>query len=686
MKKILFIIFAVLSLNTLAQQKIIPVIVDGDEVTYLKEQEKVSARGNVVMKYKDVVLKCDEAIYSVKSNTAIVKGNVEIKTEKGVIKADSADYDFENKKANIHHIRIQSPPLYGGADSAKKVSEEEYVLNKGYITTCNLKKPHYMLTSKRIIVYPGKKVVAKNVLLKIGNTPVFYIPYYVHSLKDKSFPVEVTPGKDKDWGFYFLTRWRYYFNDDNRGKFHLDWYDKRGVGTGTSHKFYTKKYGEGTVNLYYIDDKLYNDTTDPIHSSNRYKAQLSYHNNIGGKLNLTGEYNKFSDIDFMKDFFYREYEKETHPLSYFLIDYAFSNSSLSLLTQKRVNNFFEETEYLPKLDYNFYRQSIGNTPFYFESDTSLSNLTKKFANSATDYDTVRFHTHNIFSYETKIAWLQVVPYIGLYSTFYSKGAFGEENLWREAPQAGVSFSTKLYKIFDVNSWLLGERIDKIRHIITPTLTYSYIHPPTVSKNNLFEFDEVDTLERKDSLIFKWENKFQAKNKDRIWDLFYFAPSLEYKFNEENKGSFLDNLKLDLEFYPKNGVSFTADSEYDFVDRAFKEANFDLGFSDTKNKKYSVYLGQRYNRNEDSQTTLSFTYQLTPKWQFRNYLRYVFNNGGSFQEQQYVLRRDLHCWWMDIGLDVDENSNYTVWIMFRIKAFPQVRIGFDHTYHGSRSSY
>ncbi len=685
MRTFIFLLFITISLSAFSQEKIIPVIVDGDEVAYLREEEKVIAKGNVVMKYKGIILKCDEAVYNVASNTALIKGNVEIKTEKGTVKASRAQYDFQNKTADIYDIRIQSPPFYGRAKKAEKVSEGEYRLEKGYVTTCDLEKPHYTLTSKRIIIYPGKKLVAKNTFLKIGKIPIFYIPYYIHSLKDKSFPVEVVPGKDKDWGYYFLTRWRYYINDKNKGKIHLDWYEERGVGGGVSHKFYTEKYGGGTANVYYINDKLYKDNQVNSLSSDRYKAQLSYHNNIGGKLNFTGEYNKFSDVDFMKDFFYRQYEKETHPLSYFLIDYAFTNSSLSLLTQKRANHFFEETEYLPKLTYNFYRQRIGRFPFYFESATSISNLTKKFANSDVDYDAVRFHTHNILSYETRIAWLQIVPYIGVYSTFYSKNIYGEEYLWREAPEAGISFSTKLYKIFNAVLNFLGERIDKFRHIVTFTLSYSYIHPPTVSKENLFEFDSIDTLEREDSLVFKWENKLQARNEKRVWDFLYFSPSVEYKLNQEGKGSFFDNLKIDLEFYPKKGISLTADSEYDFVDRAFKEANMDIGFRDEENNKYSVYLGQRYARNENSQTTLSFSYQFTPKWQFRSYLRYAYNDGG-FEEQQYVFRRDLHCWWADFGLDIDKNSNYTIWVIFRLKAFPKVRIGFDHTYHGSRSNY
>jgi len=687
-------------LNIFAQEKIIPIIIDGDEVSYLREEQKVTAKGNVVMKYKGIILNCDEAIYDAITNQAFVTGNVKISSEEGIITAVSGIYDFNNKTAEIKDIRVESPPIYGEAQDGKKISDQEYKLENGYVTTCDLEKPHYRLTSKSITIYPKVKIVGKNMLLRIGNTPVFYIPYYSHSLKDKSFPVELSPGKNKDWGYYVLTRWRYYLNEENRGKVHLDWYEQRGLGAGITHKAKTTKFGEGLLNYYFIDDELYqlekrdelfdkyserSSISSKYLENNRYKGQFSYSWQPNPNLSINSEFHKFSDEHFMKDYFYREYEIEPHPLSYTLADYAFSNSSFSLLTQKRANHFFEEIEYLPKLEYNFYRQNISKFPLFFESKTFVSNTTKKFANSSLDDDAARMHSHNVFSYQTRVAWLSLSPYTGIYSTFYSKNIFGDEDVWRQAPEAGISLSTKLYKIFPQSFTLFGENIGQMRHVVTPSISYSYIHEPTVSKLQLFQFDEADDLERKESLIFKLENKLQAKNEKRTWDFLYFSPYVEYKINQEGKGSFFDNVKADLEFFPKEGLSLTADSNYDYLDRAFKEVNMDLGIRDVIEEKYSVLFGHRYARDESSQSTLSLSYQLTPRLRLSNYLRYEYRT-GDFKEQQYALRVDLHCWWMDLGLDVDKDSNFTIWVIFRLKAFPEIHMGFDHTYHGTRQNY
>jgi lipopolysaccharide assembly outer membrane protein LptD (OstA) len=698
-KAVLLFLFIVASVVVFSQEKIAPVEINGDKISYLKEG-KIVAEGNVRMKYKNMELFCDKAEYDANKNIANIKGNVKIVQKDTTVYGENIIYDFNKQTAKIINIRMESAPIYGEAKQASKTEKGEYLLQEGYVTTCDLKKPHYHLATKKITVYPKKKVVARNMVLKIGKIPIFYFPYYSHSLKDKSFPVEVFPGKDSDWGYYLLNRWRYYLGDDNRGKIHLDGYEKRGIGGGITHKMETKRFGQAFLNYYYINDRLYaldkreelfdkyperKSVSSKYLENDRYKWQLSYNWQPSTNLSIKSEFHKFSDENFMKDFFYREFEVEPHPLSYTLIDYAFYNSSLSLFAQKRANRFFTETEYLPQLEYNLFRHNLGKSNFYFQSKTTLGNLTYKRANSDVDDDAFRFHSHNTLNFTKNIRWLYINPYTGYYTNFYSKNKFGDENILNLAPEVGIDLSTKLYRIFDVHSNVWGRKIDKLRHILTPKISYSYIHPPTVSKSHIFQFDTIDDLERKEKIILTLDNKLQARNEKAVWDFIYFSPSVEYQINKENKGSYFDKTKADFEIYPKEGVSLTSDVEYDNVDRAFKEANVDLTFSDTKNKKYSLSFGHRYSKDESSQSTLDVTYQLTKKLQFKNYLRYEYKT-GDFKEQQYALRVDLHCWWMDLGLDVDNDSDVTFWVVFKLKAFPDVNVGFEHSYRGAKKNY
>jgi hypothetical protein len=267
---------------------------------------------------------------------------------------------------------------------------------------------------------------------------------------------------------------------------------------------------------------------------------------------------------------------------------------------------------------------------------------------------------------------------------------------------GVTLHTKLYKNLDKSFTFFGQKIDKMRHIITPEIEYTYIHDPTVSNDNIFQFDEEDDLERKESIIFRLRNKLQAKNEERIWDFLYFSPSVEYRINEEGgEGSHFDNVKADLEIYPNENISLNSEVKYDVTQNAFQKINADLTFHSRETipiayedeikdeSRYSVSLGHRYYKGQDSQGTLNFTYNLTPKLQFRNYIRYEYTD-GDLERQQYALRFDLHCWWMDIGLDFDRQDeggkDMTFWLAFRLKAFPDINTGFEQTFDGAKSSY
>ncbi|MDD5583977.1 MAG: LptA/OstA family protein [Candidatus Omnitrophica bacterium] len=702
MKKLFFLLVMLsLPLTATASEAVLPVDINADEINYLQEEGTAIAKGNVKLIYKDTQLFADEATYDAKKQTVHIKGNVKIIKEGTTAYGSDVIYDFNTQNAQMSDVTLVSPPMYGGAKEANKIGAEKYVLNEGYMTTCNKEHPHYRIVAKHLTFYPGVKVVAKNVVIKVGSTPVFYVPYFSMPLDDGSFPLEFIPGSSEEWGYYILNRWRYHLNQQHRGKLIFDWYSKRGAGVGILHKAQGTKVGDAVLNVYAIEDKLNKlqerdtlfkefperkDATSKNLEDDRYKIQFYHSWRPSNNLSMRMELQKFSDPFFMKDFFKSEYEKEPHPLSYSFIDYSFSNSSLSLLTQKRMNDFFTETEYLPQLEYDFYRQQLGSSNFYFESQSTAGNLGYRVADEETHYEAGRLHTHNTISYAQNIKWLYINPFAGGYTTLYSKDLTEREGVVRVAPETGINFSTKLYRNFDTSFDFGSEKITQMRHILTPTLSYSYIFPPTVSKNRVFQFDDIDALGRHEKIKLTLDNKIKARSDRRTWDFIYFSPAVEYSVKKEGiKGSFFDKITSDFEIYPKGWLSFTARNEYDCVDRALTELNTDFSIRDPKTEKYTLSLGHRYLRSESSQATLDFKYQLTQKVQFKNYLRYEYKE-KRFQEQQYALRTDLHCWWLDTGVTIDHRNNYTLWFALVCKDFPSLHIGFDQTYSGAQKSY
>ncbi|MBU2044966.1 MAG: hypothetical protein KJ619_07065 [Candidatus Omnitrophica bacterium] len=698
----------------------IPVIVDADEIDFQRQAGKVFAKGNVKMSHKDVQLFCDEGIFDVNSNIAYINGNAKVIRDQTVLYGENIVYNFNTYDAQVSDIRVEDSPFYGNAPQGDKIGQEKFILKDGYITTCDLTQPHYRMVSKSITIYPGDKVVARKVVLKVGNVPVFYIPYFSQSLKDKSFPIEVVPGRNDEWGYFMLSRWRYQLNSEHKDWFSIDWYEKRGWGFGVIHKMESKKLGNALAKYYLLQDKLYqigkrnslfeihgdrSGKADKYLEDDRYKAELSYDGEFFDDLSVIAEFHKFSDEYFVKDFFEEEYEANPTPRSYILLRQPLSYSSLSLLAQKRVNRYETMSEYLPQLDYNFFSQQLGDSKFYFGFNEILGNLTKKTANSDLDDDAFRFYSKKTLNYSDQLKWLSIGPWAALTSVYYSKNSFGDPDIIRIGFSSGASLSTRFYRIFNVDWDLFGEEVTKVRHLVTPEVNYSYAHEPTVSDSHIFQFDGYDSLARSETVSFALKNKLQVRTKeDEKWDFVYFSPALNYTIHPEGADSRFTTVTGNLEIYPTENLSLRSDVTYDVdSDGSGKRriTSFNLDFT-TKGKykvfesgkeiekeKYSFTYGHRYTRVSDTQGIFNISYQLTPKVKLGSYWRYEYNRGDLF-EQQYKISTDLHCWWFDFGMDAKKTSvggqNYTFWFEFRLKAFPDLSISFDAMQENAKSSY
>jgi len=691
----------------------IPVIIDADEVSYMQAEGKVVMKGNVVIKHKEAELFCDEGEFDTASNLAHVRGRVKIIKEDTVLYGENVIYNFNTYDADMINARVEDAPIYGEARDGDKYGQEKYILKNGFITTCDLAKPHYRLVSKRITIYPNERVVARNMVLMIGRAPVFYIPYYTQHFDSEIPPIEVVPGKNDDWGYFSLNAYRYELDKGNKGRFHFNWYEKRGWAFGVTHKT-ESKYGKALAKYIALQDKMHrldkrnsflvmygsrSSIADKYLEDDRYRANLTYAWKPLSDLSITSEFHKFSDENFLKDFFEEEYEINPSPLSYLLVTKALRNSSLSFRAQKRVNRFYSQTEYLPQLEYSFFQQEIGDSKFYFDSSEKLSNLTYKRQHSGTDDDAIRLISDSTLHYTNKIKWLHVNPYVGTHANWYSKNKFGDEDVWRIAPKAGANLSVKLYRLLDKKGSVFGEDIDKMRHVLTPQVSYSYAHDPTVSDNNLFQFGGDDSLSRSETVTFTLSNKLQARNKERTWDFVYFSPSFTYRIHPEGGVSRFESISSDLEIYPKEGLSVTSNVNYNVPSRRISSFNLDFttkgkykileAGKEVEKEKYSFTYGHRYSRQSDTQGTIDFSYQLTPKIKTRSYWRYEFNR-GDLEEQQYRISLDLHCWWMDFGVDSKKHrvggKNFTFWVEFRLKAFPNLSVSFDEMQENAKSEY
>ena len=683
-----------------------PIIVNGDEVEYSTEKKEVTATGHVVVLYKGAKLTCQKITVDTETKDGVAEGNARLEDEKGVIEGDKIMYNFQNKTGRIIESEFRSNPYFGKAEKVDKVSEAEFIAYNGYITSCNFDEPHYHLRSKKIDFFPHDKVKTKNTSIHVGRIPLAYLPQYTHSLKDPLMHVQIMPGARKEWGPYILTAWRYSITDNIRGRIYLDYREKLGVAEGFGVNYNTKMFGKGDFKYYYTQERPRNLAEGTPAEFQRYLIRWRHKWDIDERTNLTSEYYKISDekrklldlqSNMLKDYFFREYETDSQPLSYIFLHHNFNNSSIDILTQKRTNRWYTQLETLPQIKYSLPNLKIAETPFYFENNTQAASFNYKYAvpsPGTNDISMNRFDITNKVSLPMKLTLIQLTPFIRNQETFYDKDINGSSIAARNIFYFGADASTKFYRTFDVKSNFLGMDINGLRHIITPTVSYSYNHEPNIPSSKLKQIDSIDSITHGNSATLELSNKLQTKRKGQTVDFANLRLDTIYTFNSkagEAGDSGFSDLLMYLDILPYSWMRMNADATYSHVQDAFTVVNNDLVFDFGKER--SVAVGQRYQRKGGNELTFSTNWRISPKWKFGIYERYQFAQTASVKkglsEQEYTISRDLHCWLMDITYNINQDGGNTIWFIFRLKAFPETEFGFQQSYHqpkhGSQSN-
>lgn len=681
-----------------------PVVVDGDKVEYFHEAKEVIGEGNISIKYKDITLTCDKVTVFLGTRDAVAEGNVKITQKAAYFTGDRIKYNFDTKEAQVLDGYVNAEPFYGKAkELSKPPDKNEFKLESGYATTCDRAHPHYRIQAKQVRIYPDDKVIAKHILFFIGNVPVMYWPYYYQSLKETKTHVTVIPGQSKDWGYYALTSCRYHLDDNNMGDLMLDYRSKKGLGEGICHYYSLGELGKGAFKFFYTheNDSFAYEKTGAVQNRYRWQARHRWDLPEGTDTYAIMEFNKMSDANMIKDYFFNEYEEITaSPDSYVSVLTQKTDYTTELLIRGRFDKFQTVVQRLPEYRIDVPKFNFKNTSIYYTGHAAGVYLNEAYDTTNTtdstrpkSAQTVRFDVYNRLAYAARLfKALNVTPYGGVRNTYYSRNRWEATNQVRTIFDAGVENSIKFYKIYDANTDFLGLDINKLRHVITPTLTYYYTHQPTISPDCLHQFDAIDAFVAQNGFLMALENKLQTKRKHgdgyRSVDLATLIVSTDYAFRlKKNNLSFksdkFNGIYFDLEIVPYDWAFLKCEMSVNTKTYSVETQSIDL----TAHWKdlWSVSIGQRY---EDVQTGMSnllsyeATYNFWNQWKVKAYGRFDAAN-GFFQEQEYTVIKDLHCWTAEFAYDIGEQANQTFWVVFRLKAFPETPIGLGRTYSRAR---
>ncbi len=700
-----------------------------DSFSYSEEQGDYIAKGNVLIEQESSCIVADEVEYSVPAETELpppsvlepelseqerakrrltlghVRArNVHVIEPTRELKADYIDYDFATGQGEILNARGKAGLYFYSADKLKLTGQEALMGEEVWVTTCDHDPPHYKIRMSDLQLREDQTLAGSNARLQLGrlNTPLYLPRWRRGGTQGHPWTLDFDSGRRAEIGYYLNTGQRIEITPDWAIGPRIFPTEKEGIGLGgdidydfmdnpASRLYRTRGEAHG---LYSTKDRGY------LHWQHRYE-----HSN---DLVVRMQVEHWGDRNFYKDFYYDEYRNRTTPRTFANVTYRQPGYIATGTVRASTHGWTRETERVPEGTFHLVERPLGKKLFLtFDTVNGYNNREPKGGAGARSANTARL------TYDLDFApALSLTPFTEMTGVWYSETREGEGAAGQFLPLAGVTGQTRFHRAY---SGILG--FSGFKHVIVPSVTYSYRPDTTLHIEEIPHYDALDTSFGRSRIETKIENVLYGRDAEtgEVWQV---GRLTLYQGNDFwNQYRKTDDYEIELDIRPRAwwgmqlvGERHVVTDDFDVDDPfAAQQAFFELyerivgrPYDDDAlfeyNALYGDYdrilaqlyyddtvLGGRFNsrigfaytetndRVFNREVLYGLGYQLGEKWGVGFEHRYDFET-DELRAQTYELRRSLHCWEMAVRVR-DRESGTDIDFEFNIKAFPGSKLKF-----------
>ena len=358
-----------------------------------------------------------------------MEGNIIFRQGERVIYAGKMYYDVPNEVGTVLDADVLTPvPSYDGllrlhADVVQQTAKDRFFAQNAFLTSSRMGEPGYRLQAGDIyfqdiqlpVVNPmtgspvvdpitGRPVIdhqrqatSSNNFLYLGPLPVFYWPVMSTDLNEPTYYIRRAQLKqDKVYGMQVLTNWSGYELLGIRNKpvgtdfdISLDYMGKRGLGHGGAFTYNQEGlfgipgHVAGLADYWGIQDHGLDDLgRDRMNlvpeKSYRYRLFWQHRQLLPLDLQLSMEAGWISDRNFLEEYFKSEWEQLKDESTGLELKHLIKNRAWSITADYRINNFFTQTNWLPRADHFWVGQSLLHDSFtwYEHSNVGYAQFRK----------------------------------------------------------------------------------------------------------------------------------------------------------------------------------------------------------------------------------------------------------------------------------------------------------------------
>ena len=510
-----------------------------DSLTYEGETGLAHLYGNSNVQYQDMDLKSDIIYMNLdsslvhatgsKDSTGAMVGTPVFQMGSDTYESDTMSFNFKTKKGLITGVYTQQEEGYLSSEISKRNDKGEMFLKHGKYTTCDDPHPDFYIAMSRAKVRPGKDAVFGPAYLVVADVPLpLAIPYgfFPFTKSYSSGLIMPTYGDETERGFY-LRDGGYFFAISDKMDLKLlgEIYTKGSWGLSVASN-YKKRYKysgsffasyQNTINGEKNMPDYAKQTSFKIQWSHRQDAKSNPFKTLSASVNFaTSSYEKNNLTSMYNP---QSYSQTTRTSSVAMTN-TFSSIGMTLSTTMNLSQNMKDSTIsmtLPDLNisvsrfYPFKRKKAAGKERWYEKismsytgqlSNSINTKEDKLLHSSLTRDWRNGMKHNIpiSGNFTLFGYLNLNPSINFSDRMYTNKV---TKSWDNVQQKevtdtidgfyniydwnmSVSASTKLYGFFIPSRKIFGDKIQAIRHVLTPQVSFNYAPDFSASRYGYYE--------------------------------------------------------------------------------------------------------------------------------------------------------------------------------------------------------
>lgn len=627
-----------------------PVIYSGsDSLVYIAGSKTAHIYGDAKVDYENMKLAAERIHMSLDSNLVHAEGVVDtlgVKSGTPVFnmgsdkyESDRMSFNFKTKKGLISNVYTEQQDGFMTATTSKRDSSGVIYMQKGRYTTCDAENPDFYISLSRAKVRPGKDVVFGPAHLVVADVPLpLAIPYGFFPFTDSysSGIIMPTYGDEMSRGFY-LRDGGYYLaiNDKMDLKLLGEIYTKGSWGISAASNYRKRYKYSGSFYASYLNTKTGDKGLPDFREEKSFKIQWTHrqdpkanpYNTLQASVNFATTSYEQSNLTSAYNPQAMTQSTRTSSVSW---STTFSSIGMSLSSTFNLSqNMRDSTIALTLPDLNisisrFYplkrKHAAGKERWYEKIYMSYTGHISNTINAKED-----MIMKSSFTKDWKNGWQHQIPIGGSFTIFDAINVTPSFNLtnrtyfskinksWDDIAQREVAdtingfnnvynwnlslqASTQLYGFYIPNRKIFGDKIEAIRHVLKPSVSFSYA--PDFSSHRYGFWDS-----------------YQKTDADGNVTLVEYSPYQNMLYGTVSKGK-TGSISLDI----GNNIEMKIKSDKDST--GFKKISIidELGFA------------MSYNLSAKERPLSDLTTRIRLKW----WKNYTFNMNAVFATYAYEL--------------------------------------------------